>query len=271
MLIYALILTLLDVTIQYEIGNRDVLTYTFPRINSIIYLLFSIGTLVIITQNFSRISLPSMRLGLMLFSGGQIVSLLSNTLRSYALAENTSTVAALLIIYGVFQLQVIKPLIGRTRQIEVIQDVGQSITDAKVDDVLQTIVRQAADLLDDVDASAIYLREHDKLVLKQVYNLPDSLIGTVELALNEGVVGTTAATEESMFINNYQRDWKQKPDIPYAFEIFGGVASVPLVFNKKVVGVLLVIKKSQYGQFFDYEDLNLLKVLAPLGSRSDNQ
>ena len=258
---YQVFLAAADVSFQFEISDQGLLTYTFPRVNHLIYLMSSIGTFFIVWQNLNKIKQPTLTFGLLLFSFGQTASLLSPRLRGLAIAEDTSTLAALTISYAFVRSQVMAPLLGRTKQLEVVRDVGLAITSrVHSGEVLDTIAAQAANLLQS-DGSAIYLKRDQYLVLEAVHNIPRKFIGTT-LTLAEGVVGKVATQREGQLINDYRRVWNGKPDMPLAFETFGALVCVPLIFRDDVVGVLLVIE-GRDGRLFDQEDMHLLQLLGP--------
>lgn len=246
------------VELSYQID--DLLTYSFPVINGIIYFLFAGAIVFIVWRNTVKFKQSSMSAGLLLFGSGQIIALISPRLRALGFAEYSSTIAAVMIVYATVQDQVVQPLQGRTRQVEFVQEVGQAMTGrVRLDDVLNSIAVKAAQLLG-VDACAIYLRDDEKLVLRAVHELPKKFIGTTRLALNEGLVGTVASEGVGQLLSNYRREWKGVPDMPLAFETFGAVVGMPLIFNKDVVGVLLLIE-GRDGRLFDEEDMQRLELL----------
>lgn len=260
--VYQAILTSLDVSIRYSIEENGTLIYGFPRLHSFIYLALTISTLYLLWNNLSKIRQLSLRLGLILFTLGLLFGIVSPSLRAFALPESTATMASAVMIYAMLQSQIIQPLLGRTRQIEAVQEVVLAITSrVSLDDVLQTIAAQAAELLS-AAASAIYLRDDKGLVLKAVHNLPTEFIEQTRLMLQQGVVGVAASSQSSQMIGDYRREWKGEPDMPMAFETFGALLCVPLIFDEYVVGVLLVVEGID-GRLFDQEDMQLLQLLAP--------
>lgn len=260
--IYQGILTSLDVSLRYTIEDDGTLIYGFPRLHGLIYLGLAGGTLYLLWNNLSKIRQLSLRIGLILFTLGLFLGIASPSLRSFALPESTATTASAIMIYAMLQSQIIQPLLGRTRQIEAVQEVVLAITSrVSLDDVLQTITAQAAALLG-AAASAIYLRDDKGLVLEAVQNLPSEFIEQTRLSVHQGVVGLAAFSQESQLIGDYRREWKGEPDMPLAFETFGALLCVPLIFDDYVVGVLLVVEGID-GRLFDQEDMQLLQLLAP--------
>lgn len=266
--VYQAALALLQVEPDYTINADGILLYQFGIVNGLIYLAFSVTTLAVVWRNFNRIRQPSLSAGFMLFSFGQTMALISPRLREFAFAEITSTIATLILSYAFVRRQVMEPLLGHTKQLEVVRDVGLAITSLRhFEDVLETIATQAANLLS-ANASAIFLKQGDELVLKAAavidnkHTIPERFIGNAALKLGEGVVGTVAVERQGRLLNSYRREWKGKPDIPMAFETFGALLCVPLVYRDEVVGVLLVVS-GRGGRLFDKEDMHLLELLAP--------
>ncbi len=263
LLINQAILMFFEVDAVYEVA--ELLTYSFPWVNGIIYFAFAVGTILIVWRNTAKFKQASMSGGLLLFGCGQVAALLSPRLRALGVAEYSSTISAVMIVYAIVQTQVMQPLQGRTRQVEFVQEVGQAMTGrVRLDDMLNSIAAKAAELLK-VDGCAIYLRDRDTLVLRAVHQLPEKFIGETRLALNEGVVGTVAAEREGRLLSNYRREWKGIPDMPLAFETFGAVVGMPLIFNEDVVGVLLLVE-GRDGRLFDEEDMQRLELLASQAS-----
>jgi signal transduction histidine kinase len=261
LLFYHVMLAFLDVQPDFEINEDDLLIYDFGTINSVLYLLFSFLTLVVIWRNFGKVRHATLSYGLALFSIGQIVGLLSPRLRVLAVAENTSTLAALIISFAIVRSQVMAPLLGRTKQLEVVRDVGLAITGSlHIEDVLKTIAAQAADLLN-ADSSAIYIKHNNSLVLEGGHEIPERFYG-LRLSVDQGVVGLVARECEGKLISNYRQEWKGAPDLPLAFETFGALVSVPLTIRGDVVGVLLVVNRPD-GHLLVKEDMHLLELLAP--------
>lgn len=254
-------LLIFDVSVDYSISANGLLLYDFALIDKLVYLIFVLATLVVVWQNLPKIKETSMILGLLVFSLGQLVVLISPRLRALGSAEHTATLAALIISYAIVRSQVMEPLIGRAKELEAVQKIGLAIT-SSLDprEALQTIAAQAAGLLK-IDGSLIFLRRGNELILEAVYNIPEKFLGT-RLTLQEGVVGKVARERQGFMLNDYRREWKGVPDIAIAPKTFGSVLAVPLMFREDVAGVLLTVEGVE-GRLFTTEDLNLLQLLGP--------
>ncbi|NDJ87440.1 MAG: GAF domain-containing sensor histidine kinase, partial [Chloroflexi bacterium] len=261
--IYQALLVALGASLNYEISDSGTLSYSFPQINGVIYFLFAGGLLLNVWRNLVKIRRPAMRLGLLVFGVGTLLSLFSPRLRTLGLAEDLSTFAAVMITYSMIQSHIVEPLVGRTRQVDVVRDVGLAITSqVRIGDVLRTIAGQAVELLQVRGGSAIYLEEGDAYVLRAVHGLPERYVDEIRVEVGQGVVGQVASTREGRLISNYQREWKGDPDLPIALATFGSVVCVPLIFGEDVVGVLLVVEAPD-ARLFEAEDMQLLELLAP--------
>ncbi|MBI5930844.1 MAG: GAF domain-containing protein [Chloroflexi bacterium] len=254
-------LSLFDISFQYEISVTGLLNYSFPLVDTLVYLVVVTATLISVWQNLPKIKETSMILGLLVFCLGQLVVLISPRLRALGSAEHTATIAALTISYAIVRSQVMEPLIGRAKELEAVQKIGLAITSSlNPREALQTIAAQAAGLLK-IDGSLIFLRRDNELILEAVYNIPEKFLGT-RLTLQEGVAGKVARERQGFMLHDYRREWHGVPDIPIALKTFGSVLSVPLMFRDDVVGVLITIEGVE-GRLFTNDDLHLLQLLGP--------
>lgn len=254
-------LSLFDVSFQYTVSSTGTLNYTFPIVDTLVYLVVVSATLISVWQNLPKIKETSMILGLLVFCLGQLIVLISPRLRALGSAEHTATLAALTISYAIVRSQVMEPLIGRAKELEAVQKIGLAITSSlNPREALQTIAAQAAGLLR-IDGSLIFLRRDNELILEAVYNIPEKFLGT-RLTLQEGVAGKVARERRGFMLHDYRREWHGVPDIPIAQKTFGSVLGVPLMFREDVVGVLVTIEGVE-GRLFTNDDLHLLQLLGP--------
>lgn len=182
-------------------------------------------------------------------------------MRYRGIGSSLSAIGTLAISYAMLQTQIIAPLIGRAQQLESVRAVGLSITQSlNLSQVLATIAERAALILQ-ADSALIFLNHGDYLELAAEYNLSPKFIGT-RLAYGEGLVGCAAKTRQTQQVENYQREWRGTPDVPYAKEGFGAAVAVPLLLDQEVQGVLLVVAGVD-SKRFDRDDLHLLGLLSP--------
>ncbi|MBN1201401.1 MAG: GAF domain-containing protein [Anaerolineae bacterium] len=258
---YQVLLLLTDSARAYEVTPDGVLRYSFGVSSILLYLAFQVSTIMLIWRNRRKVRAHTLAGGILLFSAGQMLGLLSPRFRELGVAEDVSSIAALMMSYSVVRQQIMTPLLGRAKQLEAVRDVGLAITSRlHLQDTLSTIAAQAAGLLE-ADGAAIFLKQGMVLELSAVYNLPQQYVG-IEVPMGQGVVGTVALEQRGRRVDNYRRDWKGEAELPLAREMFGAVICVPLVFASEVVGVLFVIQGRQ-GRLFNREDMHLLNLLGP--------
>jgi len=248
---------------NYGRTTSGLLLYEFPQSTMLLFSTMNLAVLVLVWRGFRRIQRPALAFGIMLFSLGQLVSLVSPRLQTLAVAENAASLATFIMAFSLVQTQIIKPLAGQSRQIEIVRDVGAAITSRlRLKNVLQTVAAQAALFLE-ADACIIFLIEPNepKLELAAQYNIHDNLLG-YRINLNEGVAGKVASDRKSVLISDYRNQWRETPDMPFAHDGFGSVIGVPLIFRDDVVGALLVINGLD-ARIFEPEDVQLLQLLAP--------
>lgn len=258
---YQLLLLLTRTPRSFEVNEDGVLLYHLSASSVSLYLFFQLATVFLVWRNRRKIRARTLILGILLFSVGQVVGLLSPRFRMLGIPEDTSAIAAFMMSYAVVRQQIMSPLLGRAKQVEAVRDVGLAITSRlRLDETLSTIAAQAAGLLE-ANGAAIFLKHNARLELAAVYNLPKQYVG-IEIPMGQGVVGTVAMEHRSRRIDDYRRDWRGLADLPLARETFGAIACVPLIFANEVVGVLLVVQGRQE-RLFDRDDMHLLELLGP--------
>ena len=129
----------------------------------------------------------------------------------------------------------------------IVTEVAQSV-DLRT--ALDLIARRVRDALS-VDVCSVYVLVHPELesaahlVMQATEGLNQSMIGTVSLALNEGLVGLVARRAELVNLEN-------APDHPaFKFvsdigeEFYHGFLGVPIIYRGDVLGVLVVQSRAQ--------------------------
>ena len=256
----------LTVTLGYALTlgrtTNDVLTDT-PQIQTFILFFFGIFdalTLYIVWRYRRKFTSLVLIFGVLLFIGGQSINFLNPELGIVSISTTISSVGALIISFVVVQREIIRPLLERGSQLESMHHVSLAITSRiATDAVLGEIAARAAQWLE-ADAAGIFLKQGDQLHLGAIYELPPD-VHHHRLALGQGIAGTVAQTKKTIYLENYRRDWNGDEDLPLAFNTFGSVICVPLIYDNAVIGVLMVIA-SAHGHLFDQEDADLLELLA---------
>lgn len=260
-LLYQLFLLLSAAPRPFAVNDDGILSYGYDVPSQLFFLVFHVSTIGVVWWNRLRVRESALRMGILLFSIGQIVGLMSSHFRSLGVQEDVCALATLMMSYAVVRQQIMAPLLGRAKQLEAVRDVGLAITSRlRLQETLATIAAQAAQILE-ADGAAIFLKSGDVVELAAVYNLPPQYVG-IRVPLGQDVVGTVAGERRARRIDDYRREWKGKEAIPLARDTFGAVVTVPLMFADEVVGVLLVIQGRQ-GRLFDNDDVHLLELLGP--------
>lgn len=240
-------------------SNDGVLRYRFQPVSALFYLIFDGASFYLIWRYRKKIKSSGLLLGLNLFVIGQSLGFLNPELQTTTISTNLCAIAALLISFSILRQEIIVPLSERVKQVEAVHKVSLAISShIALNTVLNQIATQAAGWLS-ADASGIFLLTGEELELVTVHNLPKSYLH-VRVRLGEGVIGVVAQRQESVYLENYGRDWKGKSDLYLAKDVFGSVISVPLIYNTRSIGVLLVIAGRQ-GRLFQREDVQLLELL----------
>ncbi len=235
--------------------------YGYEPLWAVLYALMALAALAVIWQRRRKLPDVLLRIGLSTAAVGILLEVISPQLRQRALSLDVVVGGVLLIAYAQVRLQIVRPLAGRADELRGFRDVGLAITSRlQLDEALKTIATQAATMLH-ADGAAIFLRDGQMLGLAAVYNMPERLVGH-RLALGEGLAGKVASERRVSRVEDYRRDWRGTPDMPYARQSFGAAVAVPLVFDGDVLGVLIVIE-NPYGKRFVRDDVSLLEMLGP--------
>jgi two-component system, OmpR family, phosphate regulon sensor histidine kinase PhoR len=256
---YQVILSFSNAPLRLEGPGSGAFTFQFQPLSTLIYLIFAAWTFYLAWRHRRRIRTASLLYGIMLFVTGQALSLLNPELQTLSISINVSSIAALIISFAILRQEIITPLADQVQQIEAMHKVSLAITSQiSLNTVLSEIATQAAGWLD-ADGSGIFLDTGAGLELASVFNLPDQFVRHRLLA-GQGMVGAAAATGQSIFVEQYARDWQGETDLPLARETFGSVICSPLIYGGRAIGVLMVIASRQ-GRLFSKSDVYLLDLL----------
>ena len=150
--------------------------------------MMAIGIITLATRNVAKFARAYISMAFFVLGFALLLGVLSPRLRELGLIEIFVSLTTVLIIYGIAQTEVLDPFLRRTRQVEIVQDVGVAVTNLRVDKVLETIAERAASLLDG-RGSAVYLNEDGTLVLAAVHSLPETHVGSIQIPMGQGIVG----------------------------------------------------------------------------------
>lgn len=256
---YQILLILADAPLSFESATSEVFKYRFQPLSAVFYFMFDGATLYLVWRYRQKIHSQGLVIGLNLFAISQSLVFFNPELGIASLAISFGGAATLIISFSILRREIITPLAERVTQVEAVHKVSLAITShIALDKVLDQIATQAAGWLN-ADASGIFLAYDAGIELATVHNLPPSYLHK-RLLIGEGLAGKVAEIKQSIYVENYQRDWNGSPDLPLARESFGSVISVPLIYSDSTIGVLIVIASRQ-GRLFQRQDVQLLELL----------
>jgi PAS domain S-box-containing protein len=133
----------------------------------------------------------------------------------------------------------------------------------ELEEVLRTIVQQAAQLMDTPDGFLFLVEEEDTLVVKVATGLYTRTLD-YRLKHGDGVTGTVLRTGRPLAVADYQH-WEGRSKGLEQIISLSAMVGIPLVSGSSVTGVI-GLSKSGPGQSFSEEDVELLTRFAHLAS-----
>ncbi len=256
---YQFVLIASNAPTRFEQLESGTFSYQLQPLSTLFYLIFDTAAFYLAWRHRRKIRSRALLFGILIFVSGQAFSLLNPELQAISLSINISSVSALVISFAILRQEIITPLAERVRQIEAMHRVSLAVTSQiSLSTVLKEIATQAVGWLE-ADGSGIFLNNGHELELATVFNLPKQFVN-IRIPLGKGMAGTVAQNGQSVFVENYRRDWTGDVDLPLAQETFGSVICVPLIYGGQAIGVLMVIA-SQQGRLFNRDDVYLLELL----------
>ncbi|MBV7314244.1 phosphoenolpyruvate--protein phosphotransferase [Shewanella sp. NIFS-20-20] len=144
-----------------------------------------------------------------------------------------------------------------------LRDITQAVASApNLEQALSLLVTQTK-LAMDTDCCSIYLLEQQQLLLSATDGLSALAVGRVRLPLDQALVGLVAQKEEVINLADAQSHprFKLLPEVDE--EDFKAFLAVPIVYQKRVLGVL-VVQQTQARQFSEHEESFLMTLAAQL-------
>ncbi|GAB5491416.1 MAG: hypothetical protein Phog2KO_16310 [Phototrophicaceae bacterium] len=221
---------------------------------------FDLITLYVTWRYRRKFDSLTLIIGNFLFVLGQGITFINPNLGVVTLATSFTSVGALAISIAIVRRELINPLLERGTQLETMHEVSVAIAkQSTTDSVLKSITEQASQWLN-ADASGIFLKKENYLQLVAIHNLPTGILD-LKTDIGTGVAGRVAENNQSIYLENYARDWQKGGIFDFAQETFGSLICVPLNYANDVIGVLMVVS-GIHGTLFEKEDVRRLELLA---------
>jgi phosphotransferase system enzyme I (PtsP) len=147
--------------------------------------------------------------------------------------------------------------------LKTLRDITQAV--AAADDLqsaLSLLVRQTKSAMA-TQCCSIYILEGAELVLSATDGLDPSAVGHVKMPLTQGLVGLVAEREESINLVDAQLHPRFKLFSEVAEEDFRAFLAVPIIYQKLILGVL-VVQQADERQFSEAEEAFLMTLAAQL-------
>ncbi|HRF96219.1 MAG TPA: GAF domain-containing protein, partial [Aggregatilineales bacterium] len=251
-------------------GNNGRVTTTqafggqIPMLFVLFYFVFDGVTLFLAWRYRKKIASVGLLAGIVLFVIGQGFIFFNPQLIVASFSTSLGSIGGLTIAFSIIRKEIIEPLSERENQVQTMHRVSLAISSqVALDTLLNEIAGQTASLLE-ADGVGIFLKEPPTpdttgvFMLRTAYELPKQYLG-LEITPKKGLIGTIIATQKTLYLENYSRDWHGEDELPFARETFGAVIGVPLVYAGHVIGVLLVVS-GKHGRVFDTQDIYVLEL-----------
>ena len=162
----------------------------------------------------------------------------------------------------------------KDRQVERVRalgEVGRLISSKiDIDELLKVTIRKMAEVMQ-AEICMLFLKDPqgERLVLRQLFGIPETLLPNASYAFGEGGTGTVAATLEPRIIHgSLNRGKYDAPILAHLAEKHGKPAAissilvVPVQARGQVFGVLKVVNKIGDDQPYNEQDLELFRTFA---------
>jgi signal transduction histidine kinase len=228
------------------------------------FVIFDLLTLFLVWRFRRKLRSRGIATAVLIITVGKLFTFANPELAIASFAVNLSSFGSLILSFSIVQRKIITPLSESLSQVEAIHRVSLAVTSQlSLDTVLDEIASQACGWLN-ADGTGIFLtfRENhrDSLRMETVYHLPGQYLHHI-VPFGVDIMGKVASERETVFLENYSRDWKGEVALPLARSTFGSLICTPLIYADKTIGVLLVVAGLQ-GRLFDKRDARLLELLA---------
>ncbi|MCE9679049.1 phosphoenolpyruvate--protein phosphotransferase [Shewanella sp. AS1] len=147
--------------------------------------------------------------------------------------------------------------------LKTLRDITQAVAAAAdLQSALSLLVRQTKSAME-TQCCSIYILEDQQLVLSATDGLDPNAVGYVKMPLSQGLVGLVAEREEPINLANAQLHPRFKLFTEAAEEDFRAFLAVPIIYQKLILGVL-VVQQGDERQFTEAEEAFLMTLAAQL-------
>ena len=147
--------------------------------------------------------------------------------------------------------------------LNMLRDITQAVARANSLESALTILVSQTRLAMATHCCSIYILEQQHLVLSATEGLEKSAVGRVSMPLSEGLVGLVAEREEAINLADARIHPRFKLFPEAAEEEYRAFLAVPIIFQKQVVGVI-VVQQPEARQFSENEEAFLMTLAAQL-------
>ncbi|PMG43145.1 phosphoenolpyruvate--protein phosphotransferase [Shewanella sp. 10N.286.52.B9] len=144
-----------------------------------------------------------------------------------------------------------------------LRDITQSVASANSLETALSLLVSQTKLAMQTHCCSIYILEQQQLVLSATEGLAPNSINRVKMPLSEGLVGLAAEKEEAVNLADAKSHPRFKLFPEVEEEEYRAFLAVPIIFQKQVVGVI-VVQQPQPRQFSENEEAFLMTLAAQL-------
>jgi signal transduction histidine kinase len=146
------------------------------------------------------------------------------------------------------------------RKLTIYQEFGTFLAQKRGLDALMVMMATISQEIVDADRATIYFYDEEKSLLWS--KVGQGLDTRIEVGLNQGVAGITAAMQETQIVLDAKNDIRFNPEVDtLTGYVTRSILAIPLVgMNEKLLGVIQVINKHN-NEYFNVDDANELLFL----------
>jgi phosphotransferase system, enzyme I, PtsP len=144
-----------------------------------------------------------------------------------------------------------------------LRDITQAVASAQSFEVALELLVAGTKAAMETECCSIYILEHNELVLSATDGLSKNAVGRVRMPLSQGLVGLVAEREEPINLADARVHPRFKLFPEVAEEEYRAFLAVPIIYQKHVLGVL-VVQQANARLFSEGEEAFLMTLAAQL-------